>query len=42
MIIDTIETDFRRTIGEGVRLANEGVNRYRVFTPFLFEDTQQV
>ena len=38
MIIDTIETDFRRKIGESVRLANEGVNRYRVFTPFLFED----
>lgn len=33
-----IETDFRRKIGETVRLASEGVNRYRVFTPFLFED----
>lgn len=38
MTIDTIEADFRRTVGESVRLANEGVNRYRVFTPFLFED----
>jgi hypothetical protein len=38
MTIDTIEVDFRRTVGESVRLANEGVNRYRVFTPFLFED----
>ena len=38
MTIDGIETDFRRTVGESVRLANEGVNRYRVFTPFLFED----
>jgi hypothetical protein len=38
MTIDTIETDFRRTVGETVRLASEGVNRYRVFTPFLFED----
>ena len=38
MTIDSIETDFRRTVGESVRLANEGVNRYRVFTPFLFED----
>ncbi len=38
MNIETIETDFRRTVGESVRLANEGLNRYRVFTPFLFED----
>ena len=38
MTIETIETDFRRKVGEGVRLAGEGVNRYRVFTPFLFED----
>jgi hypothetical protein len=38
MIIDTIEADFRQKIGDSVRLMNEGVNRYRVFTPFLFED----
>jgi hypothetical protein len=38
MTIDTIETDFRHKVGESVRLAKEGVNRYRVFTPFLFED----
>ncbi len=38
MTIETIESDFRRKIGDSVRLANEGVNRYRVFTPFLFED----
>ena len=38
MTIEIIETDFRRKVGEGVRLAGEGVNRYRVFTPFLFED----
>ena len=38
MTIDTIETAFRRTVGESVRVTNEGVNRYRVFTPFLFED----
>ncbi len=38
MTIETIETDFRRKVGESVRLAGEGVNRYRVFTPFLFED----
>lgn len=38
MNIETIQTDFRRTVGENIRLAGEGVNRYRVFTPFLFED----
>src|SRR3989304_1523453 len=38
MTVGTIEMDFRRKVGESVRLANEGVNRYRVFTPFLFED----
>ena len=38
MTIETIEMDFRRKVGESVRLAGEGVNRYRVFTPFLFED----
>lgn len=38
MTIEIIESDFRRKVGESVQLANEGVNRYRVFTPFLFED----
>ncbi len=38
MTIDTIETDFRNKVGESVRLGSEGMNRYRVFTPFLFED----
>jgi hypothetical protein len=38
MNVEVIETDFRRKVGESVRLAEEGVGRYRVFTPFLFED----
>lgn len=38
MTIDAIQSDFRRKVGERIRLAGEGVNRYRVFTPFLFED----
>ena len=38
MTIESIEMDFRRKVGESVRLASEGLNRYRVFTPFLFED----
>lgn len=38
MTVETIETDFRLKVGKSVRLVSEGVNRYRVFTPFLFED----
>lgn len=38
MSIETIERDLRQTVAESVRLAREGVDRYRVFTPFLFED----
>ncbi len=34
----TIEDDFRQRVGEKVRLREEGHDRYRVFTPFLFED----
>jgi hypothetical protein len=38
MTVDIIEADFRRKIGESVRLAGEGLDRYRVFTPFMFDD----
>ena len=38
MTINAIETDFRRKVGESVRLTSEGIDRYRVFTPFLWED----
>lgn len=38
MTIDTIERDFRAKVCEKIRLAGEGVERYRVFTPFLFDD----
>lgn len=38
MSVEAVQTDFRRKVGQTVRLAEEGVNRYRVFTPFLFED----
>ncbi len=34
----TIEKDFREKVCRCVRIAEEGVGRYRVFTPFLFED----
>lgn len=38
MMIETIERDFREKVCAQIRLAGEGVDRYRVFTPFLFED----
>ena len=38
MIIDSIVQDFREKVCEQVRLVQEGIERYRVFTPFLFED----
>ena len=38
MDIDTIECDFREKVCDQVRLVQEGMERYRVFTPFLFED----
>ncbi|HPY89547.1 MAG TPA: DUF1828 domain-containing protein, partial [Lentisphaeria bacterium] len=34
----TIEQDFREKVCRSVRIEKEGVKRYRVFTPFLFED----
>ena len=38
MSVETIQNDFRRIVCDNIRLASEGVNRFRVFTPFLFED----
>ena len=38
MSIDAIEQDFREKVCEQVKLSQEGLDRYRVFTPFLFED----
>jgi hypothetical protein len=38
MTIGTIERDFKTKVCEKIRLASEGVDRFRVFTPFLFED----
>jgi len=38
MTIDTIVRDFRHKVCDQVHLAQEGMDRYRVFTPFLFED----
>ena len=38
MTYEIIEKDFREKVCSKVRLASEGMERYRVFTPFLFED----
>lgn len=38
MAIDGIERDFKQKVSDCVRLYSEGVRRYRVFTPFMFED----
>ena len=38
MTNDTIEQDFQAKVSAKVRLASEGVGRYRVFTPFRFDD----
>lgn len=38
MTIETIERDFREKVCAKISLSGEGIERYRVFTPFLFED----
>lgn len=38
MTIDSIITDFRIKVCDQVNISQEGITRYRVFTPFLFED----
>ena len=38
MSIETMEQDFHRRVSKKVRLSGEGIDRYRVFTPFLLED----
>ncbi len=38
MSIDTIEREFKAKVCENVRIASEGLERYRVFTPFTFDD----
>lgn len=38
MTIETIERDFKAKVCDKIRLSSEGMDRFRVFTPFLFED----
>ena len=42
MSIDTIERDFIDKVSEKVRLAPEGRERFRVLTPFRFDDGDQL
>ena len=38
MNIRNIETDFRNKVCEKINLNSEGINRFRVLTPFMFDD----
>jgi hypothetical protein len=38
MVLKDIERDFKRKVTEKLSLSSEGIDRYRVFTPFMFED----
>ena len=38
MMLTSIEQDFREKVCAQTRIASEGQNRFRVFTPFLFND----
>ena len=38
MSIDTIEREFKAKVCEKATIAPEGLERFRVFTPFMFDD----
>ena len=38
MNLEGIEQDFRNKVCEKLRISTEGVDRFRIFTPFMFED----
>ncbi len=38
MSVETIERDFKAKVSDRIRLMSEGVDRYQVFTPFVFDD----
>lgn len=38
MSVATIEHDFKKKVSDRLRLVPEGENRFRVFTPFMFND----
>ena len=38
MVLKDVERDFKKKVTEKLSLSPEGIVRYRVFTPFMFED----
>ena len=38
MNLETIEQDFQNKVCEKLRISSEGMERFRIFTPFMFED----
>lgn len=38
MSMETIQREFQEKVGAKIHLSSEGLNRFRVFTPFLFSD----
>ena len=38
MSIESMEHDFHRKVSQKIRLSSEGIDRFRVLTPFLLED----
>ena len=38
MDLERIEQDFRNKVCEKLEISSEGIERFRVFTPFMFED----
>ena len=38
MSVKSIERDFKAKVSDRIRLMSEGVDRYQVFTPFVFDD----
>jgi len=42
LILNNIMNDFKRKVCSKIDLANEGLNRYRIFNPFRFEDGDHI
>ena len=38
MSVDTLQREFQRKVSDKIRLSREGIDRFRVLTPFLFDD----
>jgi hypothetical protein len=42
MNIDSVEQDFHSKVCNKLRISKEGIERFRVFTPFMFEDGDHI